>query len=190
MKTMIRVLALALVLVLALGLTACKQDTTDSTDASKNMTNSTEANKDTTNFTEANADQLDWTKYPAKLEDWTMAELKTYLREAGILVDGDNMYALDMSANELEATGVTAGHVYTNTADGSVMDIMMEVRADNLVEELKTAHTVAGVPMDAMVGNFAFSYTGGYDEDHFTAVKKAIEDLGTHYGVTAEIWNK
>ena len=161
-----KVLALVLVCVLALGAIACGST----------------AKKDDSG--------VDWANYPAKLEDWTIAELKTYLRAAGVIdSDNTNMYALDMSANELEATGVTAGHIYTNITDGSVVDIYMEVRAENLLEELKSAHTVAGVPMDSLLGNFAFSYTGGYDEEHIAAVKKAIEDLGAHYGVTPEFWN-
>lgn len=161
-----KTLALILVFVLALCAIACGSETKTG---------------------EQTNDGIDWTKYPEKLEDWTIAELKTYLRAAGVIVDGDsNMYALDMSANELEATGVTAGHIYTNMTDGSIMDIFMEVRLESLLEELKSAHTVAGIPMDTLLGNFAFSYTGGYNEEHIAAFKKAIEDLGAHYGVTPD----
>ena len=161
-----KALALVMVCILALGAIAC---------------GSTEKKDDS---------GVEWANYPAKLEDWTLANLKDYLRATGVIVDGaSNMYAIDMSANELEATGVTAGHIYMNSTDGSVMDIFIEVRLDSLLDELKSAHTVSGVPMDALLGNFAISYTGGYSEEHFAALKKAIEDLGAHYGVTPEFWN-
>jgi len=161
-----KALALILVCVLALGAVAC----------------SSGEKKDDSG--------VEWANYPAKLEDWSLSNLKDYLHAAGVIVDGDsNMYALDMSANELEATGITAGHIYTNTADGSITDMFMEVRAENLLEELKSTHAISGIGMDAMLGNFAFSYNGGYNEEHIATVKKAIEDLGTHYGVTPEFWN-
>ena len=166
-KTILKVLALVMVCVFALGAVAC----------------GSAAKKDESG--------VDWSKYPAKLEDWSMANLKDYLRAVGIIDDSnDKIMGIDMSANELEATGVTAGFIYTNTTDGSVVDMFMEVRTEELVNGLKNDHTIAGaIPMDAALGNFGFSYSGGYDEKHIPALKKAIEDLGAHYKVTPEFFN-
>ena len=162
-----KVLALVLVCVLALGAIACGST----------------AKKDDSG--------VEWGNYPAKLEDWSLANLKDYLRVKGVIVDGDsNVMSIDMSPNELEATGLTAGFIYTNITDGSIVDMFMEARTDALLNGLKNDHNIAGaIPMDGMLGNFAFSYSGGYDEEHLAALKKAIEDLGAHYGVAAELWN-
>ena len=173
-----KVLALVMVCILALCAIACGAKT----------------NEGTTNNGEGTTDeQTDskWSKYPEKLEDWSMATLKDYLRAEGIIVDGDSsVMGIDMSTNELEATGLTAGFVYTNITDGSIVDMFMEARTDDLLNGLKNDHSIAGaIPMDGMLGNFAFSYSGGYNEEHLAALKKAIEDLGAHYGVAAELWN-
>ena len=162
-----KALALVLVCVLALGAIACGST----------------AKKDDSG--------VEWGNYPAKLDDWSLANLKDYLRTVGVIVEGDsNVMGIDMSPNELEATGVTAGFIYTNITDGSIVDMLMEVRTDALLNGLKNDHNIAGaIPMDGMLGNFGFSYSGGYNEEHLAAIKKAIEDLGAHYGVAAELWN-
>ena len=202
-----KVLALVLVCVLALGAIACgtktetpaqveattapEQPTEPEVTAEPEQPTQPEVTAEPEQTEEPAEDDGEWAGYPKKLADWSLANLKDYLRTAGIIVDGDsNMMAIDMSANELEATGLTAGFIYTNISDGSIVDMFMEARTEALLSGLRSEHSIAGaIPMDGMLGNFAFSYSGGYNDEHIAALKKAIEDLGAHYGETADLWN-
>ena len=96
---------------------------------------------------------------------------------------------MDMGEADLAAGGVDAGMIYMDTEAGSIMDLILMATADNLLDELRTSHTVAGTPMDALLGTFAFSYSNGYDEEHLAAIKKAINNLAEHYGVTPDFVN-
>lgn len=161
-NSILKVLALVMVCILALGAIAC----------------GSEAKKE--------EGTVDWSKYPEKLEDWKFADLKDYLRTAGIIEAHEKCLSMDMSEGDLAAGGADAGMIYMDTEAGSIMDIIMVATADNLLNELRSSHTLAGVPMDALLGNFAFSYSNGYDEEHLAAIKQAINDLAAHYGVTPD----
>lgn len=160
-----KVLALMLVCILALGAIACGG----------------EAKKE--------EGAVDWSKYPAKFEDWTFTDLKDYLRTAGIIDANEKCMSMDMGEADLAAGGVDAGMIYMDTEAGSIMDLILMATADNLLDELRTSHTVAGTPMDALLGTFAFSYSNGYDEEHLAAIKQAINNLAEHYGVTPDFVN-
>lgn len=157
-----KVLALVMVCILALGAVACggqKQE----------------------------AGGVDWTKYPEKLEDWTIADVKDYIRALNFL-PGD-AFNMDMSAGDLEAIGAASGTMYVDTTAGAYVDIIMQFAADSAAfAEIKSTHEAQGVPMDGVLGNFAFQYSSGTDEEHIAAFEQAMKDLGTHFGVVAEIF--
>jgi hypothetical protein len=40
--------------------------------------------------------------------------------------------------------------------------------------------------MDGVLGNFAFCYGMGSDEEHINALVQAIKDLAAHYGIAPD----
>ena len=159
-----KVLALVMVCILALGAIACGGEA------------------------KQEAGSIDWTKYPDKLENWTIADFKDYIRTLNFLPS--DAFNMDMSAGDLEAIGADSGTMYVDTAAGAYMDIIMLFAADSAVlADIRSTHEAVGVPMDGVLGNFAFQYSSGTDEELNNAFLKAIQDLGAHYGVTPELYN-
>lgn len=163
-NAVLKMTALLMVLILALGAIAC----------------SSEAKKP-----EQAEGGIDWTKYPEKFEDWTIAEIKDYLRAANIIVN--NEWVVDMSAGDLGAIGAKAGTMYVDMTAGTITDIIMQFDADSeALETIRTTHDAQGVAMDGVLGNFAFCYGMGSDEEHINALVQAIKDLAAHYGLTPD----
>ena len=162
-RTMTRVILMLLVAAMALGMVACGES----------------GNKTT---------GVDFSQYPAKFEDWTLANLKTYLRETGIIVE--DSWVLDVSENEIAAMGVTAGTMYVDLNAGTIADTFFycDSTADGMADVLQgirdTKAILGVVPMDAMLGEFVFSYNNTVDETHRAAVIKALKDLADQYKLT------
>lgn len=176
-KTLTRVFLLMLVCVLSLSLAACGG----------------KENKPAEGGSES---AVDWTQYPEKFDEWTGANLKAYLREAGVLENSD--WIIDVTGGDLGAIGATSGFMYIDMTGGTIMDMVFyfdgatdESKAllDGLRESKQIVPDVEGAPatpMDAMLGGFCFSYTMGSDADHNAALVQAIKDLADHYGVTPD----
>jgi hypothetical protein len=163
-NTVLKMTALLMVLILALGAISC----------------SSEAKKP-----EQAEGGIDWTKYPEKFEDWTIAEIKDYLRAANIIVN--NEWVVDMSAGDLGAIGAKAGTMYVDMTAGTITDIIMQFDADSeALETIRATHDAQGVAMDGVLGNFAFCYGMGSDEEHINALVQAIKDLAAHYGIAPD----
>lgn len=163
-KATLKMLALAMVCILALGAIACGGEA---------------ANE---------AGGVDWTKYPDKLENWTIADFKDYIRALNIMPD--DAFNMDMSAGDLGAIGADAGTMYVDMTAGTYVDIIMLFAADSQVlKDILSTHEAVGQPMDGVLGNFAFQYSTGSDEEHMNALAQAIKDLGAHFGVTPEFFN-
>ena len=131
---------------------------------------------------------IDWTKYPEKLEDWTIADLKDYIRTKNFLPS--DAFNMDMSAGDLEAIGADSGTMYVDTTAGAYMDIiMLFADGSQTLADIISTHEAVGVPMDGVLGNFAFQYSSGTDEDLNNAFVQAIKELGEHFGVAPEFFN-
>lgn len=175
-KTLTRVFLLMLACILSLSLAAC---------GSKDEPKTAGGDK-----------AIDWTQYPEKFEEWNIANMKQYLREAGVLVKDE--WCIDMSAGDVAAVGVTAGTMYVDTELGSITDIILYVDptsegGEAMLEAIRTDKAVTPsvegatpMAMDAMIGSFCMTYTMGSDADHNAALVKAIKDLGEHFGVTPD----
>ena len=111
-KTITRVILMLLVFSLALGMAACS-------DAGNKTTG------------------VDFSQYPAKFEDWTMADLKSYLRAAGIIVE--DSWVIDVSENEIVAMGVSAGTMYVDMTAGTISDMFFycDSTAEGMADVLK-----------------------------------------------------
>lgn len=159
-----KVLALTLVCILALGAIACSGGTKQETDG------------------------IDWTKYPDKLENWTIADIKDYIRTLNFLPS--DAFNMDMSAGDLEAIGADSGTMYVDTTAGAYVDIIMLFAPDSqTLADINSTHEAMGVPMDGVLGNFAFQYSSGTDEELNKAFAQALKDLGEHFGTPAEFFN-
>ena len=162
-KTITRVILMLLVFSLALGMAACS-------DAGNKTTG------------------IDFSQYPAKFEDWTMADLKSYLRAAGIIVE--DSWVIDVSENEIVAMGVSAGTMYVDMTAGTISDMFFycDSTAEGMADVLKgirDSKTILGaLPMDAMLGEFIISYGNTVDETHRTALITALKDLAAQYKLT------
>ncbi len=175
-KTLTRILMLMLACILSLSLAACGG----------------KENKPA----EGEETSIDWTQYPEKFDEWQVANLKQYLREAGVFTKNDWLF--DMSSGDLGAIGATAGTMYVDTTGGSITDIIMYFDPANetgaaMLEGLRKDHTLTpaaegaeAMAMDAMIGNFCMTYTMGSDADHNAALVKAVKDLADHYGITPD----
>ena len=198
MKTLNRVLVLALVCILALSLVACTNTPAATeapkTEPAKTEAPATEAPKTDAPATEAPADgKIDWTKYPADLGAWTTSNLQDYLKDCEILGNEDFML-IEMSA-ELEQMSANAGFIYIDAAGFTVNDTIISFDPNNeagaaMLDTIREQHAIvvgeASVPMDALLGNFSFSYSNSLDNDHIGAIVQAIKDLGSHYGVAPD----
>lgn len=168
-RTMTRVILMLLVMAMALSMVAC----------------SATGNKTT---------GVDFTQYPAKFDDWTMANLKSYLRETGIIVE--DSWVIDVSANEIAAMGVTAGTMYVDLNAGTIADTFfycdssVEGMAD-VLNGIRDSKSILGVvPMDAMLGEFVVSYGNTVDEAHRAALITALKDLAAQYKLTFDFINE
>ena len=193
MKTLNRVLVLALVCILALSLVACT-NTPAATEAPKTEPAKTEAPATEPAKTEAPDDgKIDWTKYPADFSAWTTGDLQTYLTDCELLGNDDFML-IEMS-NELEQMSANAGFIYIDATGFTVNDTIIHFDAANeagaaMLETVRSEHAIvvgeSRVPMDAMLGAFTFRYSNSLDEAHLTAITEAINALAAHYGITPD----
>ncbi|MBR1814562.1 MAG: hypothetical protein IJ773_12180 [Lachnospiraceae bacterium] len=138
--------------------------------------------------------EIDYSLYPESFADWSIANLKDYLRKADIFQNND--WIFDMSAGDLGAVGAVAGTMYVDVTAGTITDIIMYLDTDSAaLESVREKHELApegateGTPMDALVGNFAFSYGLGADDAHIDALVTAVKDLAEHYNVTPDYIN-
>ena len=166
-KTMTRVFLLMLVLAMTFSMVACGEEPTTTPPAEEGF---------------------DFSQFPAKFEDWTMAELKVYLREAGILVE--DSWTVDMSANELAAMGAAAGSLYVDMTAGTISDMFFYYDstaegAEEVLKGIRDSKSIMGaIALDAMLGEFCISYGNTVDEEHRAALIQALKDLAEHYEVT------
>ena len=86
--------------------------------------------------------------------------------------------------------GVTAGTMYVDLNAGTIADTFFycdstaEGMAD-VLQGIRDSKSILGVvPMDAMLGEFVFSYNNTVDETHRAAVIKALKDLADQYKLT------
>ena len=119
--------------------------------------------------------------------------MKSYLLAAEIL-GNDEFMIVDMSA-ELEQMKANAGFIYIDASAFSVNDTVISFDPNNadgaaMMETVRANQAIvvgeASVPMDAMLGNFTFSYSNSLDEAHIAAIGQAIRDLGAHYSLTPD----
>ena len=168
-RTITRVILMLLVCTLALGMVACGEETKPATG-------------------------VDFSQYPANFEDWTLANLKSYLRETGIIVE--DSWVIDVSENEIAAMGVTAGTMYVDLNAGTIADTFfycdssVEGMAD-VLNGIRDSKSILGVvPMDAMLGEFVVSYGNTVDEAHRAALITALKDLAAQYKLTFDFINE
>lgn len=139
------------------------------------------------------ADGFDWSAYPADFNAWTTEDLKTYLLAREVL--GNEAFMLiDMSA-ELEQMSADSGFLYVDVTEFTVNDTIIHFDASNeagaaMLDTIRSEHAVvvgeASVPMDALVGAFAVSYSNSLDEEHIATLVGALNDLAAHYGITPD----
>ena len=203
MKTLNRVLVLALVCILALSLAACT-NTPAATEAPKTEPAKTEAPATEPAKTEAPATEpakteapddgkIDWTKYPAEFSAWTTGDLQTYLTDCELLGNDDFML-IEMS-NELEQMSANAGFIYIDATGFTVNDTVIGFDPNTeagaaMLETIRANHAIvvgeASVPVDALLGNFTFNYSTSLDSDYIAAFTAALKGLSEHYGIAPD----
>ena len=167
-KIMTRVLLMMLALAMALTVVACGEKNANTPDG------------------------IDFSQYPAKFEDWTMGNLKSYLRETGVIVD--DSWCIDVSANEVAAMGVTAGTMYVDMTAGTISDMFFYFDStaegmEAVLQGVRESKSIMGaIPMDAMLGEFCISYSNTVDEEHRATLVKALKDLVAHYNLTPDFF--
>ncbi|GEM_PF-6451075 len=132
----------------------------------------------------------DFSQYPANYSDWTQANMKAYLRDSGAFTEED--WIIDVSANELTALGAAGGTMYVDMKEGQTSEMVFffdsaNEGTDDILTSLRDTHMLMGaVPMDALLGNFCFSYSNTVDENNKAAIIGAIKALASHYNLTPD----
>lgn len=100
---------------------------------------------------------------------------------------------MPLSSGDVDVINASGGFMYMDAEAASVVDIVYAFDAsdadsqaalDSIIETKSIM--LDGNPaaqMDAVLGQFAFSYTGGTDDAHISAFTQAITELGAQYGV-------
>lgn len=134
----------------------------------------------------------DLSAYPAEFDSCTINDVQTYLTDCGLL-GNEKFLLMPLSSGDVEVINASGGFMYMDAEAASVVDIVYAFDAsdadsqaalDSIIETksiMLDGNPVA--QMDAVLGQFAFSYTGGTDDAHISAFTQAIVDLGAHYGV-------
>ena len=140
----------------------------------------------------AESSGLDFSAYPADFAEWSLNDVQTYLSDCGLL-GNEKFMLIPMSDNDVTPINAAGGFMYMDAEMASVIDVVYafdpsdpdsQATLDSIIETksiILDGNPVA--QMDAVLGQFAFSYTGGTDGAHISAFTQAIVDLGAHYGV-------
>lgn len=143
---------------------------------------------------------FDFSAYPADFNDWTSADMKTYLTEAGLLAN-EKFILMDLSAGDIEVMKATAGFLYVDGDAGSVCDTVFvydtnDADAKSMYDSILEYQAIVidgdvenGIPVDAVLGNFCFSYLLATDDTHIDTFIQCIRDLSAHYNVEAAYIN-
>ena len=144
---------------------------------------------------------IDFTAYPASFEEWTMNDVKTVLKEANLITNED-FVLMDLSANEIEAMSAKEGFLYVDANEGSVSDVvisfdpatetgknMLDCVAENAVIA-PDGNLEAGVPVDALIGNYCFCYLTGSDDEHINAFIAVLKEIVSNYGIEGGFINE
>ena len=175
MKSFVRILSLVLVCILAMSLISCGSKPAEPAEPA------------------TPADDFDWSAYPADYNEWTTENMKTYLLAREVLGNDDFML-LDMSA-ELEQMSADSGFLYVDATAFTVNDTIIHFDANDeagsaMLDTIRSEHAIvvgeASVPMDALVGAFAVSYSNSLDEEHVAKIVDAFNALAAHYEITPD----
>lgn len=176
-KKTTRLFALVLVLSLALSMTACK-----------------EVDPNSTSTPGLSVGDVDFSIYPENFDEWTMLHMKRYLEATEVFTNAD--WLIEITAGDLGAMKVTAGYMYSDFVTSDVFDFVFffSPHSGPIVTEQKEyaqEHKLLGgttnpIPLDAMIGNFAFQYETGIDAGHKAKIINAIHLLEQQYKITAD----
>lgn len=138
---------------------------------------------------------FDFSKYPADFNDWTMEDLNNYFFEAGVYPDIDNAFVQD-HASYYDGTPIGEGCGYANDSETITIfifnfaDPSIEAGVDEfkqyVIENHEFGDDLGNLPVDHMVGDMMFYYSGTVDEDTYTAFEKAYFQLVKGLGLTQE----
>jgi len=145
--------------------------------------------------------EVDYTLYPEDFASWTIADLKGYLKAAGVFVD--DTWVFDMTGGDLEFMKADAGTMYIDMTAATAFDMIFLFNpANNPNAEAMLASIIEnqalvvdgdvenGIAIDAVLGNFCFAYLTGVDDAHINSMIQAIRDLGEHFAVEAAYINE
>lgn len=138
---------------------------------------------------------FDFSKYPADFKDWTMEDLNNYFVEAGVYPDKDNTFVQDHDSY-YDGTPVGDGCGYANDSETitilifNIADPSKEAGVDEFKQYVIKNHELGddlgNIPVDHMIGDLMFYYSGTVDKDAYAAFEKAYSQLVKGLELTQE----
>jgi len=133
---------------------------------------------------------VDFAAYPETLDAWTINDVQSYLDACGLL-GNDTFYLLPMSETDVTPIDAAAGFMYLDIQAASVYVIVYSFDPASEASMAALAGVIEnqaimyqGNPiaiMDAVIGQFAFSYMNGVDDSYIDAFSQALTELAAHF---------
>ena len=166
-----KLFALALTLIMVLSLAAC----------------STAGNGGKT-------DGVDMSKYPADINSWTAQNFNDYYTDCGVYTDKQYVYvqehegywtgtAFDEASGYMDDVGATSiiCILDPDSTEGDASAVAEYIRTNKAFDE-----DFSSMPVDHLAGNVVFVYGISADEEFYSAMEKATQDLFTALKVTPD----
>lgn len=131
--------------------------------------------------------------YPENFDDWSLEDMVRYMKDCGVFIHED--WFLQLTGGDVNACQCTAAMVYFEATAFEVYDRIfffdpasgdnVKAAADYIRETKIMAVAPPGqpIPIDYMIGNFAFQYELGISKDHKTLLQAALDQLSEHFNI-------